>query len=422
MFKIAYYEIKKMVRNYRFLIILFLEPIVLIALLGAVNFYEPRDISVGVVNLNSNEYSRQVVNSIANNNNLKVEFEDTKEALIKKIDTDKYRSAVIVDMKQNLDGNTEGKITIIDNQTVPEMSLRAKEKILDSIKDPVNDIVIENAEKTISTASDNEIKVQSDQMKENAGKLSQSIFLLENSGIDTKDIQKQINNIGIYTAKPLKVEIVSEPVKVESQNNSPIKINYFDFTASAVIILLIILISLNISATTITSERSGGTFERFFSTPFKKYQFIGGKMIAYISTSLMLTLVSIAALTILFDVHIGNIFLVISLTFITSLVSTALGILISSLTYSISESVQISAMVFLAILISTQFIFHIESMHPLAKYFSFAIPFTYAIKSMREVNILNLGFTDIYPTFIILFIFFIVFLFFSTVLLKRKSG
>jgi ABC-type polysaccharide/polyol phosphate export permease len=144
-------------------------------------------------------------------------------------------------------------------------------------------------------------------------------------------------------------------------------------------------------------------------------------MLAYALTSLLITLVSVAALTILFDVHVGNIFLVIFLTFATSLVSTALGILISSITYSIAESVQIAAMLFLAIMISTQFLFHTESMHPIVKYISMSIPFTYTIRSMREINILNLGFVEVYKTFIILFVFFIVLLLFSTILLKRKS-
>jgi len=421
MFKIAYYEIKKMVRNYRFLVILFLEPIILIALLGSVNYYEPRDISVGLVNLNNNEYSTQVTKSIVDNNSLKIEIENTEQALIEKIKLDKYRSAVIVDIAQNADGETEGKIRIIDNQTVPEMSLRAKEKILESIKVPISKIVVSNSEKKISTTSNNELRIFNDKIKASATKLSQSVILLEQADINTEDILKQINEISAYKAKPLDIEIISEPIKIESEDNSPVKINYFDFTASAVIILLIILISLNISATTITSERSGGTFERFFSTPFRRYQFIGGKMLAYALTSLLITLVSVAALTILFDVHVGNIFLVIFLTFATSLVSTALGILISSITYSIAESVQIAAMLFLAIMISTQFLFHTESMHPIVKYISMSVPFTYAIRSMREINILNLGFSEVYKTFIILFIFFIVLLLFSTILLKRKS-
>jgi hypothetical protein len=214
MFKIAYYEIKKMVRNYRFLVILFLEPIVLIALLGSVNYYEPRDISVGLVNLDNNKYSTEVTKSITDNNSLKIEIENTEESLVKKIKTDKYRSAVVINIAQNSDGETVGKITITDNQTVPEMSLRAREKILESIKIPISNIVVSNSEKKISTTSNNKVQEYNDKIKASTTKLSQSVVVLEQAGIDTKDILGQINEISSYKVESTNIEIVSEPVKV----------------------------------------------------------------------------------------------------------------------------------------------------------------------------------------------------------------
>jgi len=46
MFKIAYYELTKLIRDTRWLIIFVLQPIILVILLGLVTFYEPKNILV----------------------------------------------------------------------------------------------------------------------------------------------------------------------------------------------------------------------------------------------------------------------------------------------------------------------------------------------------------------------------------------
>ncbi len=397
------------------------QPIILITLLGLTAFNQPKNLQISVFNQELNSYSQRIVNSISGEENLKIEKLNTEQEVRDRLKNDKSRLGVLVNVSKN--GTViGGSIEVIENATVPEISGSAKAMVLKSVKETLADFSIENAQLQVKNEGANLTKTTELQTKNKILKLNSEIQSLPLPMDNVASIQKSIQEMATAASFNLgSFKIENKSVLVTETKNTKQDIKYFDFYASSVIILLIIMIGLNTSSTTITQERIDGTFERFFVTPFTKSQMILGKMITFSFVSIALSLITIFSLTALFKVSMGSIWLVLLIAYLSSLVAISLGMFISSVTRTIAESIQVGMLFFFASLITTTFIFQHETMHPIIQYASKAIPFTYAIGAMREVNILNFDISQIWPQLVILIAFTFLFLLLSVLSLKRKA-
>ncbi|GEM_PF-1751592 len=419
MYKVALYELKKLLRDSRWMIIFAIQPVILVVFLGLVALHEPENILVGVYNRNDNEYSSQLVKSIKDKSGLDVSEFGSEQYLRDEINGDKLKLAVIVDIEKGK--YIDGQIEIIDNSTVPEVSAKGVEAILDAFDDKSADFIKENIQTNIDSYIKNqEIAFYSDSEKslEILGTTITSLGLPE---AVTSQLQQAVSevkpNFELTSTDNLDISRLNL-VKTKNTNKD---IRYFDFYASAVIVLLTILIALKLADTAITEERTVGTFERFFVTPYRKYHMILGKMIAYTVLDLFLATTILLSMILLFDVSFGPYWLVFLIAFISATVAASLGILISCSTYTIAESIQASNLVFFSFLILTGFLFQPESMHPVIKIISGFLPFTYLINAMREINLLNMGFGDVWQKLLFASCFIPIFLFGASLLLRRKA-
>ncbi len=420
MLKIAYYELKKLLRDTRWIIIFTMQPVILMVLLGLVAFYEPKDITFGVINKNDNKYSDEFIDEIKKEDILSIKTFDSEEILRNELSQDKLRSGLIVDIKD--DGYVSGSVEFIENSTVPELSAKAKEKIAKIYQRKVEDYAKDNVQTNIDDLVSEKKDVFEKDKNQSINSLKNKISDLGLPALITDQFNKAVNDVeikadfdsGDNTGVP-KVELV------ESKNTTR-DLKYFDFYASAIIILLTIMIALKAADTSITEERMTGTFERFFVTPYRKYHMIFGKMIAFTAIDLFLAMIIVFTMATAFDVNLGSYLLVFSIAFISALAAASLGLLISCITYTIPESIQVSNLIFFSFLILTGLLFQPESMHPVVKSVSSFLPFTFLIKATREVNLLNLTFIDVWPKLLVGIGFVFIFLFSASLLLKRKAN
>ncbi len=378
MLKIAYYEFKRFIRDRRTLVVFLALPIVIIMLLGSVTVHEPENIKIAVANVNANTYSNRIVNDLKDQSKFEIE-EVSPETARTDIEQNKFKTSVIINITKN-NNKITGNIELIENSTVPEISANAKALVGKSIQESIGQFTTQNIQDSI------------------------------NSSLRSLPVQTDIKITG------------TDSVTVNTSKNTDKNIKYTDFFASAVIVLLILIVGLNTSSTTITQERIDGTFERFFVTPYSKFQMIAGKMLAFTVISIILALVTIFSLKILFDVTLGPLWLVLLISFLNALAAISLGVLISSFTYTIAESIQVSILCFFASLILTGLIFQPETMHPIAQKLSAIVPFTYSVKAMREVNILNFNFNEIKYDLLILIAYAFGFQALAILALKRKAN
>jgi ABC-2 type transport system permease protein len=179
-------------------------------------------------------------------------------------------------------------------------------------------------------------------------------------------------------------------------------LKYFDYYASAMIVVGAIAMPLILSVLSVTAERTKGSIERIFASPYSKSEIIGGKIVAYSLFAMLFVALFLLTLKLAFDVTLGNLGLTVLMAFLVGIGSAVLGLLVSSITYSESESVIIGIMGLLAIIALMPYMAPWEIMHPIARVLSGLVPFTYGIQAIREINMVGAGLAEVWPNLLIL--------------------
>ncbi|MDY6834643.1 MAG: ABC transporter permease [Chloroflexota bacterium] len=233
---------------------------------------------------------------------------------------------------------------------------------------------------------------------------------------DDKSVE-MLNAEGMAPEKS--TEIIS-PINVTIETNGNGNISFFDSYASGLIILVVLGIPLLQAVTAITSERSKGTIERVFASPFGKGEIITGKLLALSVFAIIVAVLTTATLKIIFDITLGNLYLVLLTAALVGISGVIIGLLISSITYSEAQSMLVGVLVFLGFVILMTFLWPFETMHPYITYVSQGIPFTYAIDTIRRLNIAGSGLLEIWMNLAILSGSIVVLSGISTIVLKRE--
>lgn len=422
MFKIAYYEFKKLLRNKRWFFLILIQPILMIVLLGSATMHYPKNIPIIATNVNKNVYSDQIIDDIIKEKDLNITQVDSAALLKEKVGKNKYRAGVIVDVG-NKSNQITGNIEFIQNSTVPEISSRANFLVSNATKHTLQGFTQSNIQTLINNQTDSQAQKTQNELSSQVRSLEQAIGKLPLDPSQLAKLNQPLSNLKNITFTTNNTALVSNTeIKNKESRNTTRDIKYFDFYGSAIVILLILIMCLNMSSTSITQERIDGTFERFFVTPFTKAQMVMGKMLTFSVISLIVALVAIGSLTLIYQVNLGPIWLVLLITYLTCLAAVALGLLVSTFTYSVAESIQVSIIIFFISIVLTRFIFQPETMHPIMSKMTNLLPFTYSIQAMREVNILNIGFIDVWSDIVILAGSVIVFIVLAILLLHRKAN
>ena len=209
------------------------------------------------------------------------------------------------------------------------------------------------------------------------------------------------------------------PFTMTFETNEWQELKYFDFYASALVILLALLFAPGAGFTCYKHPR--GHWEQskeYLVSPYRRSEIIIGKMLAHTIFAIIIIILVLITLKILFDITLGNIALVLLVSILVGINAVILGLLISSITYSESESILLAIMCFLGLLIQMTYLIPWESMHTISKYISYAIPYTYGVQAIRSVNLVGAGFTDIWRDLLIMSGFIVIQALFATLILK----
>ena len=163
--------------------------------------------------------------------------------------------------------------------------------------------------------------------------------------------------------------------------------------------LLAIILSMTmvmITAVAIVRETEKGTMEALIATPVRPLEVMLGKITPYVFVGYVQTLVFLLAARVLFDVpFIGS-----KLAFFAGfnlfiLVNLALGFLISTVTKSQMQAMQVSFFTLLPSILLSGFMFPFAGMPGWAQVIGSAIPVTHFLRITRKVMLKGADFQDI---------------------------
>jgi len=93
---IAYYELKRILRNHRLVLIVLSQPIVISIIVGLIDYHDPQDIKLAIISKYHNEASDKLEEKIKENNKFIVEERDEVDA--REIKNGKIRGFVVIDI------------------------------------------------------------------------------------------------------------------------------------------------------------------------------------------------------------------------------------------------------------------------------------------------------------------------------------
>jgi ABC-2 type transport system permease protein len=170
----------------------------------------------------------------------------------------------------------------------------------------------------------------------------------------------------------------------------------------------------------LSTERSTGTIERIFVSPFSKSEIISGKLVAYSILALIYGIIFMITLKAVFDVALVNIGLTLLIITLCGINGVILGLLISTVTRTETESVVVGTMIFLGLAALMTYMVPWETMHPIAKFLSKITPFPYGFEAIRRINMVGVGFLDVWRNLVILVGFIIAQTLIAIPILRRQ--
>lgn len=383
---IAKYELKRLFRDWRLVVMVLSQPIVIALIVGLVANHEPKDIKILVQNVHESAYSNEIIAKLESGDSLSVGFTDdfSNDA----IKNGEARTVVQIDIQEDI--NAQGSVNILTDPAGSLATIVAQQKISEA----VSAVARKMAEANVAKYVDGKSALIKSNLPSN---VPDSVLAFD---IDGKSY---------------------DPLSVDVKDGTDMKIKYFDFYGSSMMVVLVILVVLNLSGISITSERVSGTFERMTVTPYRTRDIILGKAIALFLVGLAVNWLGILSLKVIYDIALGNLYLLSLLTVLVVGMAVGLGLLVSSVTKNVVESVEAAMYVFFVSFLACGLLLPLDSAHPVYAKVMLILPFYHAVSASRHINMMGANWSQISNDAIIVFVWMVLFLALAVTLLRREA-
>jgi len=205
-------------------------------------------------------------------------------------------------------------------------------------------------------------------------------------------------SLGLLQARLGRRQGMSTPVVVEEQTwFNANRISRFSFVPG-VIGMVVLLVSIMLTALSVVREKEIGTMEQLLVTPLRPVEIILGKTIPFVLISLAdVVLVTILAIF-WFEVPFRGSPLVLLLGTLLFLISTVgVGLLISTLCATQQQAMMVSSFFFLPFIMLSGLVFPIPNMPVAVQYLTYLNPLSYFIIVIQDVFLKGVGLSILWP-------------------------
>jgi ABC-2 type transport system permease protein len=176
-----------------------------------------------------------------------------------------------------------------------------------------------------------------------------------------------------------------------------------NFFLPGLITILLLMITVMLTAFSVVREKEKGTLEQLLVTPVKPLGLMMGKIMPYFAMGLVELVILLGFMRFVFSVPIhGSVLLLILLTTSYLFVNLALGMLISVKANSQAEALQMSMSIMLPSIFLSGYVFPRENMPDVFYAMSHLVPATYMIDTFRGVILRGAGLQELWMNTLIL--------------------
>jgi ABC-2 type transport system permease protein len=194
-----------------------------------------------------------------------------------------------------------------------------------------------------------------------------------------------------------------------------------NFTIPGLVGLIMQNITVLLTAFALVRERERGTIEQLIVTPIKSTELILGKLTPYVIIGFLDFLFSLALGMLWFNVPIhGSLGLLLFLGAGFVICALAIGILISTISKTQLQAMQLSVLIILPSVLLSGFVFPREAMPKIIQLIGYALPLTYFLNILRGIITKGVGMEYLFNDVALLFTLGLVLLVISMVRFRKK--
>lgn len=181
--------------------------------------------------------------------------------------------------------------------------------------------------------------------------------------------------------------------------------------------------TLILTALAVVRERERGTMEQLIVTPIRPWELIVGKLLPYVVLAFANVAVALAVGAWWFQVEIaGSLALLVVLSLVFVMSSLGVGLLISTVSQTQGQALQLSIFFLLPALLLSGFIFPRENMPLLLHDIGYLVPLTYFLRILRGIILKGVGLDILWMEVLPLAVLGVLVLTVSTLRFRKQLG
>jgi len=233
--------------------------------------------------------------------------------------------------------------------------------------------------------------------------------------------RKNIEILTSFSRTPVRTETPPVDIRIRPLYNPALKSAIF--IVPGIIGLILSVTMLMITSMSVVREREQGTLEQLIVTPITRGEIMIGKIAPYVLVGYVQLTAVLTLGHFIFGMPIrGSLLVVYAVTFLFITANLGLGLFVSTLARTQTQSMQGSYFFFLPNVLLSGFMFPREAMPHVAREVGLLFPLTYYIQILRGVVLKGANFLDVLPQTMMLLLLAILFFGFSVKRFQKRLG
>jgi ABC-2 type transport system permease protein len=198
--------------------------------------------------------------------------------------------------------------------------------------------------------------------------------------------KQYVVSVGGEQVAEVSPDVIASPIVANSENIAPTTPTILGFFGPAALALVLQHMAVALVALSVVRERQAGTMDLFRVSPVRPTELVMGKVFAYVLLGAVVAVTSLALLVGALGVPmLGHAALIAGVVALLLLASLGLGFLISVVSDSERQAVQLSLLALLASMFFSGFVLRIEEFTRPVQIVAQALPVTHGIRLLQDL-------------------------------------
>jgi drug efflux transport system permease protein len=239
--------------------------------------------------------------------------------------------------------------------------------------------------------------------------------------IQRYNAEQAVKGLWARGVRPDRGRRLIQPVFVQTEIRYNPGLNNLSYVMPGVIGLTLQLLTVMLMAVSITREREKGTLDQLMASPITRSELILGKLLPFLGTSLLNVVTILFVADRWFNVPVReDLPLLLAVCVLFVLTSLATGLLISAVSRSQFQAIQIAVFYVLPVFMLSGAYAPIEAIPKAVRPISYLFPLMYFCRAVRAVTLRGAGFLLVWKDLAILSGFILVFLYWAGLSFRKR--